>query len=65
MAIRTWQASYYDTTGKRHRKTFATKAEAQKWESQGKAKAAETKIARLKKDVQRAVIAIQASSAEG
>lgn len=65
MPTRTWLASFYDAEGKRHRKTFETKDEATKWESEGKAAAAQAKAVRHKKAAQRAVIAIQASSARG
>jgi hypothetical protein len=65
MATRTWLASFYDASGKRHRKTFATKDEAQKWESDGKAAAAQAKAARFKKAAQKAVINIEASAARG
>lgn len=57
-----WSAGYYDANGKRHRKTFALKADAELWEAEGKAKAAEEKATKANKNLNRVVVAIQAAS---
>jgi hypothetical protein len=54
-ATKRWGASYYDAAGKRHRKTFATKTEAELWEAKGKAEAAEIKATKANKTLSRVV----------
>lgn len=56
-----WSASYYDAKGKRHRKSFATKMDAELWEAEGKAEAAATKATQAKKILSR-VVEIQAAA---
>jgi hypothetical protein len=59
-----WSAGYYDANGKRHRKTFALKVDAELWEAEGKAKAAAEKATKANKNLNRVVVAIQAAATE-
>ena len=61
MPSKRWSAGYYDAKGKRHRKTFATKLEAEHWQAEGKAEAAAEKAKHAKKHLSR-VVAIQAAA---
>lgn len=65
MPQKKWSASYYDAKGKRHRKSFNTKLEAEHWEADGKAEAAAERAKTAKRRVQRAVVAIQAAADTG
>jgi hypothetical protein len=58
-----WSAGYYDVNGRRHRKTFAIRADAELWEAEGKAKAAAEKAKKADKNLNRVVVAIQAAAA--
>jgi hypothetical protein len=56
-----WSASFNDEKGKRHRKNFNSKAEAELWEAEGRAAAAKAKAEKANKALSR-VVAIQASA---
>lgn len=45
-AKRKWSAGYTDAKGKRHRKQFNSKIEAEVWEAEGRAEAAKQKAAK-------------------
>jgi len=56
-----WSASFNDENGKRHRKHFNTRAEAELWEAEGRAAAATAKATKAKKALSR-VVEIQAAA---
>lgn len=60
-ALKKWSASFNDEKGKRHRKNFNTKAEAELWEAEGRANAAAAKATQAKKALSR-VVEIQAAA---
>jgi hypothetical protein len=56
-----WSASFNDEKGKRHRRNFNSKAEAELWEAEGRAAAAAAKATKANKALSR-VVAIQAAA---
>lgn len=54
MVKKLWCGDYYDAKGRRKRKHFATKQEAQQWEAQGRADAATARALAASKMLQRA-----------
>ena len=54
MVKKLWCADYYDAKGRRRRKHFATKAEAARWEAEGRADAATARAQAASKMLQRA-----------
>lgn len=54
-ASKKWSAGYYDEKGKRHRKNFDTKADAELWEAEGRAKAAAARAMKAEKVLSRVV----------
>ena len=63
-ASKKWSAGYYDEKGKRHRKNFNSKAEADLWEAEGRATAAAAKAAKANKVLSR-VVEIKAAAESG
>jgi len=53
MARKQWVGDYYDAKGRRIRRAFATKMEADQWEAEGRAKAAADRAAAASKMLRR------------
>jgi hypothetical protein len=54
MVKKLWVGDYYDAKGNRKRKSFATKPEADQWEAEGRAEAANARASAASKMLRRA-----------